>query len=280
MAFRMGKRFEGDPVRVLSEAPWTLAVRPFQVSPRTWYVAGQNWVGCWLIDTGDGLLLIDTGISESLYLLVDSLAQLGRRPQEIRKILISHAHFDHCGGAAALHALTGAPIWMSREDAKFLAECPAETMFPECGAHIQPFVPDAFYSDDAPVTQGDIAVHTLLTPGHTIGCTSFFWQERNPVTGAAYTVAMHGGVGANTMNDHYYATSRYLTPALRTRFLADAEKLKAIHVDIALPSHPNQIEILDRAGSYTHESQPYLDDTVWPAFIDERVRQVRALMQP
>ena len=57
------------------------------------------------------------------------------------------------------------------------------------------------------------------------------------------------------MNARYYASSRYLTPDLRARFLADEEKLAAIHVDIALPSHPNQIEIMDRAGQYTHESQ-------------------------
>ena len=37
---------------------------------------------------------------------------------------------------------------------------------------------------------------------------------------------MHGGVGANTMNDDYYASSRYLTPALRERFFTDAEKSK------------------------------------------------------
>ena len=69
------------------------------------------------------------------------------------------------------------------------------------------------------------------------------------LTGETYTIAMHGGVGANTMNDDYYSTSQYLTPDLRQRFLNDAEKLKKIHVDIALPSHPNQIEILDRAGT-------------------------------
>ena len=88
---------------------------------------------------------------------------------------------------------------------------------------------------------------------------------------------MHGGVGTNTMSDEYYSTSKYLTPALRQRFLEDSEKLKSIHVDIALPSHPNQIEILDRAGQYTHENQIYLDDSVWPQFIDERVRQTKAL---
>ena len=98
---------------------------------------------------------------------------------------------------------------------------------------------DRFYDDDTPIRLGDVEVRTLLTPGHTIGCTSFFWKEKNPVNGREYTVAMHGGVGANTMNDAYYARSVYLTPDLRDRFLADAENLASVPVDIALPSHPN-----------------------------------------
>ena len=49
-----------------------LAVSPFQVSPHTWYVAGQSWVGCYLIDTGEGLILLDTAIPESTSMLVDS----------------------------------------------------------------------------------------------------------------------------------------------------------------------------------------------------------------
>jgi metallo-beta-lactamase class B len=80
------------------------------------------------------------------------------------------------------------------------------------------------------------------------------------------------------MNDEYYSTSKYLTPDLRDRFFADADKVAGIHVDIALPSHPNQIEIMDKAGTYTHESQPYLDETVWADFVRERVRQVKVLM--
>lgn len=46
----------------------------------------------------------------------------------------------------------------------------------------------------------------------------------------------HGGVGANTMNDKYYAQSEVSDSLeLRDRFLADAEKVGNIHVDIALP---------------------------------------------
>ncbi|MDO4620694.1 MAG: MBL fold metallo-hydrolase [Lachnospiraceae bacterium] len=278
MSYRNSKSIP-NPIETLCHRPWELAVEPFQVSPRTWYVAGQTWVGCYLIDTGAGLILLDTAIAESVYMLVDSIYKLGYKPSDIKMILISHAHLDHFGGAAAMHALTGAPIYMSREDWKFIQECPEETEIPEEPWHAQKIVVDRFYSDDEAICLGDIAIRTKLTPGHTIGCTSFFWDETNPVTGETYTVAMHGGVGVNTMNDEYYSTSRYLTPALRDRFINDAEMLKKIHVDIALPSHPNQIEILEQAGTYTDEKQPYLDETVWADFITDRVRQVKERMK-
>jgi len=277
MAFRCTKPI-AHPVETLASRPWELSVKPFQVAPQTWYVAGQTWAGCYLIDTGDGLILLDTAISESLYLLVDSIYRLGYQPDNIKKILISHAHFDHCGGAAAMQKLTGAELYMSYEDYKFMKACPDETMIPDAGSHIQTFEPDCFYADDKPVIMGNITIRTILTPGHTVGCTSFLWEVLNPVNEAKYVVGMHGGVGGNTMNDDYYAASKYLTPDLRSRFFEDSEKLKKIHVDITLPSHPNQIEILDQAGRYADEKQPYLDETVWADFIDERVRQVKALM--
>ena len=278
MAFRCTKPTP-HPVKTLAYEPWELAVEPFQVAPQTWYVAGQTWVGCYLIDTGDGLILIDTAIPESLYLLVDSIYRLGFKLTDIKKILLSHAHFDHCGAAGAMKKLTGAELYMSKEDTEFYKACPEETLVLDPDSHPQDFEVDKYYSDDEPITLGNVTIRTLLTPGHTVGCTSFLWEVKNPANGETYVVGMHGGVGANTMNDDYYSTSKYLTPDLRDRFISDADKLKKIHVDIALPSHPNPIEIVDRAGTYTDESQPYLDTTVWADFIDERVRQVKALMK-
>ena len=78
-----------DPVETLAFKPWTAAIEPFQVAPQTYFVAGQTWVGCFLIDTGDGLILIDTAIPESAYMLVDSIYKLGYKPTDIKKILIS-----------------------------------------------------------------------------------------------------------------------------------------------------------------------------------------------
>lgn len=274
MSFRCTKPTP-HAVQIITTTPWKLAVKPFQVAPRTYYVSGQSWVGAYLIDTGSGLILIDTAVAESAYLLVDSIYQLGYRPQDIKKILISHAHVDHCGGAALMKALMGAELYMSHEDYEFMRKAPEETIGLDPRMHGWHFEPDCFYSDVDPIELGNIKVRTLLTPGHTIGCTSFFWEVTNPVNGERYVCGMHGGVGANTMNDEYYRTSKVLTPSLRERFLADVEKVGSIHVDIALPSHPNQIAILDKAGTYRDEEQPYLDHTVWGDFLRERARQVR-----
>lgn len=274
MTFRCTPPIPGV-MSIVSERPWEIAVAPFQVAPRTYYVAGQRWVGCYLIDTGAGCILIDTAVSETAPLLLDAMIQLGYRPQDIKLILISHAHTDHCGAAGLLRHLSGAPVLMSREDEAFMRACPAETLGIDARLHAQPFEVDGFFDDDRPIRLGDVCVRTLLTPGHTCGCTSFFWDVVNPADGHSLTVGMHGGVGANTMNDDYYATSAYLTPDLRERFVADCARLAEMHVDIVLPSHPNQIEIMDRAGSYTDASQPYLDPSVWGDFLRERMRQVQ-----
>lgn len=268
-----------DPVATLAYRPWEIRIAPFQVAPQTWYVSGQTWVACYLIDTGDGLILIDTGIAESLYLLVDSIYRLGYRIDDIKKILLSHAHFDHSGGARAMKELTGAEIYMSKEDWEFMKACPEETIAIDKDSHPHPFVPDKFFSDDEPVTLGNISVKTMLMPGHTAGCTSFFWDVINPINGEVYTVGMHGGVGPATMTDKYYATSKFLTPDLRERFLNDAAMVRNIHVDIAIPSHLNQIDMTDQIGSYSDANQPYLDSTVWAEFVDERVRQVREIVK-
>lgn len=195
---------------------------------------------------------------------------------DIKKILLSHAHFDHCGCVMEMKKLTGAEVYMSKEDWDFYQAVPEETLCLDPDSHAQDFCVDHFY--EGKVTLGDIAVEPVLTLGHTAGTTSFFWKETNPYDQKTYTLAMHGGVGALTMKDSYYRKSRYLKPWMRDQFLKDCEALKQRHVDIALPSHPNQIAIMDRAGTYTNENMVYVDDTVWPAFLEERARQVKESM--
>ena len=87
--------------------PWDYIVEPFPVADHVYYV-GNRWVGSYLLDSGEGLILIDCAMPQTLYLLLDGIRSLGYDPHDIRLLLISHAHYDHAGAAEALRRYTGA----------------------------------------------------------------------------------------------------------------------------------------------------------------------------
>lgn len=88
------------PFQKFDETPWEVYQEPFRMAPHVYYVSGNDNWAVYLIDTGDGLILIDTSMSNVLYLLIDSIYKLGFNPRrKIKKILITHAHPDHDGGA-------------------------------------------------------------------------------------------------------------------------------------------------------------------------------------
>ena len=56
------------------------------------------------------LILIDGGLSQSAPIIDANIRELGFDPQSIAAILVSHTHYDHVGGVAALQRLSGAPV--------------------------------------------------------------------------------------------------------------------------------------------------------------------------
>ena len=61
--------------------PWKLTHSPFAVGPGIYYV-GNTWVGAYLIDTGEGLILIDTTVFETVYLVLEAIRDLGYDPHD------------------------------------------------------------------------------------------------------------------------------------------------------------------------------------------------------
>jgi hydroxyacylglutathione hydrolase len=74
-------------------------------------------VNCYLIETGDGFVLIDTGSSNSRKELVRELEKAGCRPGRLKLILLTHGDFDHTGNAAYLRHAFGGKIAMHPDDA-------------------------------------------------------------------------------------------------------------------------------------------------------------------
>ena len=75
----------------------------------------------YLLDGGTELALIDTGVGRDVPAIVAQIKAAGFDPSRIAKILITHLHLDHCGGAAALQEICGADIIASHDVAGWLA---------------------------------------------------------------------------------------------------------------------------------------------------------------
>lgn len=250
--------------------PWELMVEPFKVGPRAYYV-GNKWVGAYLIDCKDGLILIDTITSENVYLLFESIRKLGFDPRDIKHILLSHCHCDHAYGAQMIKKYSGAKIWLSKTDKEFMHH-PANTEM-DNNFKVIPYHVDNVYDDEISIKQGDIEIYTRITPGHTPGTTSFFVKMPDE-QGHILTLAMHGGVGCLTLSKDYL--EKYgLSKDLGEIFQADCEDMKKILVDIVVPSHPAHFDLFERCPEDRTNYQPFVDRTAWPRFLESRIQYVK-----
>ena len=255
------------------EHPWKYAVPAYRVTPHVWNVGGQDDVCSYLFDTGEGLILIDTGYRASLYLLVDRIHSIGYDPRDIKKILLSHWHWDHVNGCAALQALSGAEVWISKEDEVFHQRFKDDTS----EMPMVDYTATNFYDDDKPITLGRFTIHTVLTPGHTPGATSFRWEDTDDETGKTYRCAMHGGIGVALMTPKMLA--RFGGKQEEAfRFVSDCEeKLANWPVDIPVPSHLNQGNVLPNIPEDKSDYSVWIADYAWRESMLSRAQMVREM---
>lgn len=249
--------------------PWNVQITPFAITEQVFYI-GNKWVGAYLIDTGDGLIVLDTTTAETAYQLIDSIYTLGKDPRDVKMILLTHAHVDHYGAARFLKEMSGAQIWLSKEDDDFRKTAGAK----EIGGLTTPFrdyglEPDAYYTYEQPIKMGNVSIDVKLTPGHTPGVVSFFIHVHESVDGSI-TLALHGGVGVLTLSDESLKRAG-LEKSLRHRFIRDCVELKKIPVDICLPSHPAHYPpFFEMAVQSRENGNPFVDRDAWASFLDTR----------
>lgn len=255
------------------DRPWEVVVEPFKVSPHAYYV-GNSWVGAYLIDTGAGLILIDSTMHNQVYLVFESIRKLGFDPKDIKMLLLSHAHYDHCGGVRPIIEYTGAKLYMGKEDAYFLTERP-DLIYTD-GYAFGTFTADHYYDDATPIRLGDMMIHTVHTPGHTPGTTSFFFEDRDEA-GNRYRCGLHGGIGLITLVDEFLPQTGWPV-SIREDFLHSLEKLRKMEIDITLGSHPNQVHMLEKVSQITETCNPFVDKMVWSKLMEERMLAIKKII--
>lgn len=160
---------------------WNRTHPPFRVVGNTFYV-GTAGLSAILVDTGDGLVLLDGGLPQSAALIDANIRRLGFEAADVDAILISHAHFDHVGGVAALQRLSGARVFTSAAGARPLQAGVLDDDDPQFSPTAEetryPAVKRvAIIEDGSAVTVGGRDFTAVYTPGHTAGSITWTWRE-------------------------------------------------------------------------------------------------------
>lgn len=140
-------------------------------------------------------LIVDTGTAGQAEAILAVAAAAHLMPGDIKLIVVTHAHADHAGSAAELHAMTGAPVAVHRADAAALTAGGPVTlqptgpagraMRPMMRAPLPPLVADVQLEDLDDLAQYDLSGTVLSTPGHTAGSISVALDDGDLLVGDA-----------------------------------------------------------------------------------------------
>ena len=131
-------------------------------------------------------------MDSSVPLIRDSVEKLGFRFGDIKILLISHAHWDHCAGAARLKEMTGAKYFVMEQDVP-VVESGGKADFQYGGSPDKQYKPtkvDRALHDGNEVRLGNTVPVAHLTPGHTKGTTT--WTTKVSEAGKLYNVVIVG----------------------------------------------------------------------------------------
>lgn len=244
-------------------------VHPFHIYGNIWYV-GDSWVCVHLIDTGDGLLLIDSGNLGSEAMLVHAIWEAGFNPADVKWIIHSHGHVDHIGASEWFKRMFGTKLYIGAPDAKWFRDYPERTYIQDArNAQFVLFQPDYEIQDGDVLTFGNTTITFRLTPGHSDGVISCFFDayEGEDVKRCGY----YGGFGFNTLQKAYLQEIGDTTLSMRQTYLDSLAKVRNEKVEIFLGNHCINNDTLGKHKQQLENPDgpnPFIDPELWGKYLD------------
>ena len=234
-------------------------IPPFRMVGNLYFV-GTYGESSHIIDTGDGLIMIDTGYEKTVPAILSGMKTLGFDPKDIKIILHSHGHSDHTGGTPSLLKLCRAETWLRHEDLRYISG----------------FEPDREYEDGRHIRLGKTDITVLHTPGHTDGTVSFFFDVEEK--GRTLRCGMFGGAGTKQLGLDFLK-KRGLDIGQRDRFLESIARLRNERVDVTVGNHSWQNHTLENSAVLLETGENrFIDRSVWTELLDGCERKMREMI--
>lgn len=232
---------------------------PFQIADQLWYV-GDKAVCVHLIKTDEGLILLDSGYPNAAHLVVDSIWRSGFDPKDVKWILHTHLHYDHFGLSTEFQRLYGTKLAISAADAAAMHERPDRTS--NDFSHT-PFLENPVYDreleDNEIFEFGGVKIRCLLTPGHTLGTMSFFFDVTSG--GKTYRAGLGAGGGGAVGLKLFYMLAMGVPLDMPQQMLQALDRCEEENVTLTLSGHPSGSRILEKRERQLLEGgNPFVDD--------------------
>ena len=259
----------GPRLNAQVNADWTTPIAPFRIAGNLYYVGSKD-LASYLIVTPQGDILINSSLEASVPLIRSSVERLGFKFNDIKVLLISHAHFDHEAGSAALISQTGAQYMVMDGDVP-VVESGGAADFAYAKDTYPPAKVNRVLHDGDEVKLGGAVLVAHKTAGHTRGCTTWTMQVKE--AGRPLNVVIVGSWNVNPgwrTVDHPWRPASY--PGIAADYRRTFATLKALPCDVFLGAHGayfGMLSKLDRIKAGAKENV-WVDPEGYEAAVAER----------
>lgn len=222
---------------------WADPAPPAHIYGNTWYV-GTCGITVVLVETSAGLVLIDSGPLEAAPHVLANIRALGFDPKAIKWLLMTHEHFDHVGGMAAIQKATGAKLLVSPGAATAMRTGKAVPEDPQAALLAKyPMAPvrvDRVLQGGGSLSLGGTRFTMHANPTHSPGSASWTWQSCEG--GKCLTIAYADSISTISSDDYHFTQHPERVEAAR----AGLRVIEALPCDLLLTPHPGGSGLLER----------------------------------
>ena len=255
---------------------WEKPEPPFRLAGPIHYV-GTAELAAFLIQTPQGHILIDGGTPGAAPLMEASIRQLGFKPEDIRILLSTQAHYDHVGSHAHFKKLSGARVEAMAGDATLLRDGgKSDYLFGSNPRfHFPRMAVDRVLKDGDIVTIGGVRLTARHTPGHTPGSTTYLMDVEEG--GRQYRVVF---AASTTVNPGTRLTGDPSYPTILEDYRRTFSILESLKPDIFVSGHASFFDLARKRAAMQADApaRAFVDPAGYAALLARKRQEFEAAL--